>query len=118
MGATTQSMPDTSHSLSPMEVTDEALDIQAQVLQTTLQEITATRRASAANEKDGEGVNDDDDEVAEADDCCVVCLDSISEPCTAMPCAHSHFDFVCLVSWYVVHLRIPICFTELTKGHT
>lgn len=84
-----------------METKDEALDIQAQVLQTTLQEITATRRASATNEKDGDG---DNDEVAAADDCCVVCLDSISEPCTAMPCGHSHFDFVCLVSWYVFHL--------------
>ncbi|KAK3486660.1 uncharacterized protein B0T23DRAFT_325240 [Neurospora hispaniola] len=98
-----------------MEATDEALDIQAQVLQTTLQEITATRRASAANEKDGEGVNDDDDEVAEADDCCVICLDSISEPCTAMPCAHSHFDFVCLVSWLQEHPNCPLCKAAIYK---
>lgn len=87
-----------------MEASDETLDIQAQVLQTTLQEITATRRASATNEKDGNAGND---EVAEADDCCVICLDTISEVCTATPCGHTHFDFVCLVSWYVSNFELP-----------
>ena len=89
-----------------MEANDEALDIQAQVLQATLQEITATRRASAAKEKDGDG-DGENNEVAEADDCCVICLDSISEVCTAMPCGHTHFDFVCLVSWYVFNVQLP-----------
>ncbi|EFX00979.1 ring finger domain containing protein [Grosmannia clavigera kw1407] len=41
---------------------------------------------------------------------CVICLDAVSEPCTAQPCGHRHFDFLCLLSW-LLHRRptCPLC---------
>ncbi|KAK4154297.1 hypothetical protein C8A00DRAFT_14564 [Chaetomidium leptoderma] len=70
-------------------------DIQAQVLQTTLAEIET--------------------DSAEAHDCCVICLDSVSDPCAALPCGHAHFDFVCLVSWLQEHPNCPLCKANVYK---
>jgi hypothetical protein len=76
-------------------------DIQAQVLKTTLAEIESSRQNPA--------------DPAESHDCCVVCLDSISDPCAALPCGHAHFDFLCLVSWLQEHPNCPLCKANVYK---
>ena len=40
---------------------------------------------------------------------CVICLDSTSEPATALPCRHRHFDFLCLLSWLEGRPSCPLC---------
>lgn len=70
------------------------VEIQSQVLQTTLAEITSTRTA----------VSDQP-----APDCCVICLEELSEPGTAQPCGHSNFDFICLTNWLAVDPKCPLC---------
>ncbi|KAK4237563.1 hypothetical protein C8A03DRAFT_44579 [Achaetomium macrosporum] len=86
---------------------DHTDDIQAQVLQTTLAEIKTSR------EKAADSASPDD--ATEPGDCCVICLDSISEACTALPCSHAHFDFVCLVSWLQEHPNCPLCKANIYK---
>lgn len=73
-------------------------DIQVQVLQTTLAEI------KTSNE-------DDDSEI----NCCVICLDTISEPCTSIPCSHTNFDFICLVNWLQQRPTCPLCKASITQ---
>lgn len=54
-----------------------------------------------------------------SDDCCVICLDTISEPCTTHPCAHGHFDFLCLLSWLEQRPSCPLCQSPVFKvSHT
>lgn len=48
-------------------------------------------------------------------DCCVICLDSISEPCTIRPCGHGHFDFLCLLSWLQQRASCPLCQSAVYK---
>jgi hypothetical protein len=76
-------------------------DIQAQVLQTTLAEINTSRQ--------------DPGDSTESRDCCVICLDSISEPAAALPCGHAYFDFLCLVSWLQEHPNCPLCKANVYK---
>jgi len=78
------------------------LDTRSRVLQTTLAEIT-TRPSS--NSKD------------EAEDCCVICLDRITEKAQAIPCNHSTFDFLCLASWLQERSSCPLCNAEVTSLH-
>ena len=73
-----------------MESEAEKGDIQTQVLRTTLAEISTSRP--------NQGV-----------DCCVICLDEISDPSTAHPCGHANFDFLCLVNWAQLHPTCPLC---------
>lgn len=73
-------------------------DIQEQVLQQTLSGLSSS--------KDGP-------EGAEA--CCVICLSEISEACTAKPCAHHNFDFLCLASWLQLKSTCPLCKSEVTE---
>ncbi|EAQ83221.1 hypothetical protein CHGG_09625 [Chaetomium globosum CBS 148.51] len=61
---------------------DSSDDIQTQVFKTTLAEIETSR--------------ENPEEPSESHDCCVICLDAISDPCAALPCGHAHFDFICL----------------------
>lgn len=65
-------------------------DLQHEVLQRTLQEV----------------VHDGDGNVANP---CVVCLDTITEPCMTVPCNHANFDFLCLASWLEQRASCPLC---------
>ncbi|CAK7222394.1 hypothetical protein SBRCBS47491_004851 [Sporothrix bragantina] len=43
-------------------------------------------------------------------DRCVICLDTVADPCVAQPCGHRHFDFLCLLSWLLSrHPSCPLC---------
>lgn len=93
----------------PMEAgpgVDDTDDIQAQVLKTTLAEVQTSRQEAADSEPADAG---------NAHDCCVICLDSISDPCAALPCSHAHFDFLCLVSWLEQHPNCPLCKANVYK---
>lgn len=49
------------------------------------------------------------DEEAEDADPCVICLETITEPSVAVPCNHSNFDYLCLVSWLEQQPSCPLC---------
>lgn len=76
--------------------------VQQEVLQRTLREV----------------VHEDDAGVANP---CVICLDTIREPCITVPCSHANFDFLCLASWLEQRASCPLCkfcawvFTSLTE---
>ncbi|GAB1317523.1 hypothetical protein MFIFM68171_07733 [Madurella fahalii] len=97
---------------------DHPDDIQVQILQTALSEIE-TSRQNAAKAGGGRGP-------AELPDCCVICLDAISDPCAALPCAHAHFDFLCILSWLEQRTTCPLCkanvykvrYTDAQKGES
>ncbi|KAM0240201.1 hypothetical protein ACHAP5_007998 [Fusarium lateritium] len=72
-----------------MESDQPADDLQRQVLQNTLDEI-ATRQEDAT-------------------DCCVICLENITEVCEAVPCQHRNFDYLCLLSWLEQSPKCPLC---------
>ncbi len=69
-------------------------DIHAQVLQNTLDEISSHREPGSAEASDL---------------CCVICLEGVTEPCVAQPCAHRNFDFLCLISWLQESPKCPLC---------
>ncbi|KAK8027780.1 hypothetical protein PG991_004836 [Apiospora marii] len=78
-----------------MDLADDGnIDIKSRVLQHTLAQV-ATRQEGGINASSGK--------------CCVICLDSISEPCEAQPCKHSDFDYLCLLSWIQEQPRCPLC---------
>lgn len=74
-------------------------DIQAKVLQSTLDEV-----ASRADTSEGGQT-----------ECCVICLDSITEACEAKPCRHTNFDSVCLINWLEQQPKCPLCKTTITE---
>lgn len=74
-------------------------DVESEILQATLQEISARDAAYA--------------DAAEEENPCVICLERISEPATAQPCQHSSFDFLCLVSWLQERSACPLCKAEV-----
>ncbi|KFY67579.1 hypothetical protein V497_00280, partial [Pseudogymnoascus sp. VKM F-4516 (FW-969)] len=76
----------------------------SQVLQTTLAEITAR-------------AGDDADPEQAAQECCVICLDRITEAAQAAPCRHSSFDFICLASWLQQRSSCPLCNAEVAEIH-
>ncbi|KAI1491706.1 hypothetical protein F5X96DRAFT_451622 [Biscogniauxia mediterranea] len=86
-----------------MDQEADASDIQSQVLQNTLAEI-ATRT-----------VNESDHPTTEI--CCVICLDSIAEPCEAKPCQHRNFHFLCLCSWLEHQTKCPLCKSAVNEVH-
>lgn len=71
-------------------------DIQGQVLNETLNGLASR----------------DDTETAAA---CVICLSEISEACTAKPCSHNNFDFLCLASWLQQKTSCPLCKAEVLE---
>lgn len=79
---------------------DKSDDVLTQVLQTTLAEISSHHH--------GTSKASDGDEPS-TPDCCVICLEGISEPCCALPCAHANFDFLCLLSWLEQRSSCPLC---------
>ncbi|KAF4972904.1 hypothetical protein FZEAL_9484 [Fusarium zealandicum] len=72
-----------------MEADQPNDDLQRQVLQSTLDEIA---------------IRQEDDT-----DCCVICLEGITEVCEAVPCQHRNFDFLCLLSWLEQSPKCPLC---------
>lgn len=42
-------------------------------------------------------------------DCCVICLDVVSDRAVASPCRHHSFDFLCLLSWLQERSKCPLC---------
>lgn len=71
----------------------EALDTRSKVLQTTLAEVHG-----------GADVEED---------CCVICLERVSEQAVAQPCKHDTFDFLCLISWLEEQPSCPLCKVEI-----
>ncbi|OQD77161.1 hypothetical protein PENDEC_c003G01619 [Penicillium decumbens] len=69
-------------------------DLQREILQRTLKEVA--------------------DEETESDPC-VICLETITEPSVAVPCHHSNFDYLCLLSWLEQQPNCPLCKVQLTK---
>lgn len=43
------------------------------------------------------------------EDCCVICIEGISDKAVAQPCKHDNFDFVCLLSWLQEKSTCPLC---------
>lgn len=72
-------------------------DIQEQVLNETL---------SGLSREDG---------AETAETCCVICLSGITEACTARPCSHRNFDFLCLASWLQLKSSCPLCKAEISE---
>ena len=71
----------------------EGLDARSKVLQATLAEI-----------QDGANVEEN---------CCVICLERISELAIPQPCKHDNFDFLCLISWLQEQPSCPLCKTDI-----
>lgn len=70
-------------------------ELQQHILQNTLQEVAAR------------GKNDSD--------CCVICLDAITDPAEASPCGHRNFDYLCALSWFLEHPSCPLCKANVTS---
>jgi hypothetical protein len=78
------------------------LDAKSKVLRAALDEISS--RDNLASKTDSE-------------DCCVICLDRVSEQARANPCQHSSFDYLCLLSWLEQRTTCPLCKTEVVSLH-
>ncbi|KAJ6783984.1 hypothetical protein PWT90_07647 [Aphanocladium album] len=74
------------------EIDDE--ELQRRVLQATLDEVAAAHPE---------------------EDCCVICLDAISDPCELVPCGHAHFDLPCATTWFAGHTACPLCKRHVGK---
>lgn len=46
-------------------------------------------------------------------ECCVICLDQITDRATAIPCRHEQFDFTCLGTWLQRQQVCPLCKAEV-----
>lgn len=75
-----------------MEEEENQINLRRKVVDRTLEEIKAT----------GEVAEDHTD-------CCVICLDIVSERAVASPCRHHSFDFLCLLSWLQQRSKCPLC---------
>lgn len=80
----------------------ETLDARSKVLQTTLEEISS---------------RDDLTSKPDSEDCCVICLERVSEQAQANPCQHKSFDYLCLLSWLEQRTTCPLCKAEVTSVH-
>jgi len=81
---------------------ENGLDSRSKILQTTLAEISSSRQ-------DTEGVEDED--------CCVICMEVVSDKAVAQPCEHNNFDFVCLLSWLQERSACPLCKADVKTVH-
>jgi len=70
----------------------EDLDARSKILQTALSEISSRQENTDAEEN-----------------CCVICLERVSEQAAAQPCKHDSFDFLCLISWLQEQSSCPLC---------
>ncbi|KAL7951469.1 hypothetical protein V8C42DRAFT_304170 [Trichoderma barbatum] len=77
---------------------DENDELQRKVLQNTLQEVAAREQLADGN-------------------CCVICLDSVSDACELVPCGHDSFDYVCVLNWLYDKPLCPLCKRDVTKVH-
>lgn len=68
------------------------LDARSKILQKTLDEVL-----SRQTDENGE------------ENCCVICLERVSERAVAQPCKHESFDFLCLISWLQEQPSCPLC---------
>ena len=75
-----------------MEEEEEQISIRHKVLDSTLEEIKATA-----------------EDTGNHTDCCVICLDIVSDRAVASPCRHHNFDFLCLLSWLQERSKCPLC---------
>jgi hypothetical protein len=73
---------------------EDDLDATSRILQTTLAQISSSRQ-------DTDGVEDED--------CCVICMEAVSDKAVSQPCKHDNFDFVCLLSWLQERSTCPLC---------
>lgn len=73
------------------------LDARSQIIQATLAGIQQ-------NDRDGE-------------ECCVICIEAVSDKAVAQPCKHDNFDFVCLLSWLQERSTCPLCKAEVKTVH-
>ncbi|KAI0148521.1 hypothetical protein GGR57DRAFT_232700 [Xylariaceae sp. FL1272] len=73
--------------------------LQSQVRQKTVQELAEVAKVAEVAD-----VN-----TGQSQPCCVICLDTISEPCEARPCGHRNFDYLCLLSWLERLSKCPLC---------
>ncbi|OTA03313.1 RING finger domain protein [Trichoderma parareesei] len=73
-------------------------ELQRKVLQNTLQEVAASERLTDTN-------------------CCVICLDAVSDACELVPCGHDSFDYVCVLNWLYDNPLCPLCKRDVTKVH-
>ncbi|RDL31901.1 uncharacterized protein BP5553_09303 [Venustampulla echinocandica] len=83
-----------------MDTSNAESDDRSRVLQATLDEISSRT-----------------DDAAIEDNCCVICLDRITEVAIAQPCQHESFDFLCLISWLQERSSCPLCKTEVKVVH-
>lgn len=83
--------PGAEHYLTP-SMDQDSLDSTSKILQKTLAEISSCKP---------------DDEAEQ--NCCVICLECISEQAAAQPCKHDSFDFLCLISWLQEKPFCPLC---------
>ncbi|KAK5995537.1 hypothetical protein PT974_03946 [Cladobotryum mycophilum] len=74
---------------------NENENLKRRVLQSTLEEVAARDEPST--------------------DCCVICLEGISEPCELLPCGHHNFDYLCLISWLYETPLCPLCKASASK---
>ncbi|KAK3941319.1 E3 ubiquitin-protein ligase [Diplogelasinospora grovesii] len=93
-------------------------DIRSQVLQRTLTEISTSLNHPTDESPDSSSIKDantksptDNNTPTDAveADVCVICLDTVTSPCTASPCKHSNFDLLCLLSWLEQRPSCPLC---------
>lgn len=68
------------------------IKIRQEVMQANLEELEATTKGTDSHV-----------------DCCVICLDVVSERAFASPCHHHSFDFLCLVNWLQERPACPLC---------
>lgn len=47
------------------------------------------------------------------ENCCVICLEQVTELATAQPCKHDSFDFLCLLSWLEESQTCPLCKADI-----
>ncbi|KAL6870436.1 hypothetical protein J3F83DRAFT_736340 [Trichoderma novae-zelandiae] len=75
---------------------DDNDELQRKVLQNTLQEVAAREQLTDTN-------------------CCVICLDAVSDACELVPCGHDSFDYVCVLNWLYDNPLCPLCKRDVTK---
>lgn len=75
---------------------DGDVDTRSKILQTTLAEISSRQEYNHDEEN-----------------CCVICLERISELAIAQPCKHESFDFLCLISWLQERATCTLCKAEV-----
>ncbi|GAP85039.1 putative ring finger domain protein [Rosellinia necatrix] len=90
-----------------MDTGDTLDDLQSKVLRSTLAEVAA--RSEPTGEPTGESIGESTSEQRPNELCCVICLDTITEPCEARPCKHRNFDYLCLLNWLERLSKCPLC---------